>query len=393
MKRTKGKYGKRLGVCLLAGIMLLCSCGGQTENQEADNIRKTQTKEQMESQTEGQTEDRIKGQTEDQAMVQEEKQDKDLEAVERLTSEESVLTVDGDTYPLTVHDALGNEIVLEEKPERIAVMSGTLLNIWYELGGTSCCTSDISSNLKIYKEKEEEMKAIPSAGAVYSLNLESVIAAKPDLIITQTGVQTTAAAKLKEMGYTIIETNAKTLQSLGEVYEGFGKLLGATEQAEQKVEEIYKGIAQIQSKLPKEKKTCVILYVTSNTVSVKLDSSIAGDISYMLGLENIASGLPADTLGSENTPLDIEYIVEQNPDYVFVTSMVSDNDTAKNMVETMFHDNPAWSTVKAISEGNIIYLPQQYYLYNAGPYYLDAVEYMAASLYPEIYGEIEDELD
>lgn len=306
---------------------------------------------------------------------------------------EMVLHVEGDGYPLTVTDALGAETVLEAKPERIAVMSGTLLNIWYDLGGESVCSSDISSNLKVLREKKDAMLAIPSAGAVYQLNLEALIATHPDLIITQTGVQTTAAAKLKQMGYTVIETNAKTVESLSQVYEGFGKLLDAGDAAAERIREIHDGIAEIQAKLPGEHPSCVILYVTSNTVSVKLDQSIAGDIAYMIGLENIASGLPADTLGSENTPLDIEYIVAKNPDYVLVTSMVSDNETAMQMVRDMFANNPAWSTVKAIKAGRIIHLPQQYYLYNAGPYYLDAVKYMACSVYPEIFGGAKLETD
>ena len=316
-----------------------------------------------------------------------------VEDVDVLSSDEVVLRVEGEDYPLTVIDAMGTEIYLEKKPERIAVMAGTLLNIWYDLGGDSVCSSDISNNLVLLKERAEEMLAIPRAGAVYQLNLEALIAMKPDLIICQTGVQTTAAAKLKQMGYTVVETNAKTVQSLAQVYEGFGKLLGAQEKARERIQEFLGGIVDIQSRLPQERPSCVILYVTSSTVSVKLDSSIAGDIAYMLGLDNIASGLPADTLGSENTPLDIEYIVAKNPDLVFVTSMVADNDTAMEMVRTMFANNPAWSTVKAIKAEKVIYLPQQYYLYNAGPYYIDAVRYMACSVYPDIYGVWDIEFD
>ena len=63
---------------------------------------------------------------------------------------------------------------------------------------------------------------------------------------------------------------------------------------------------------------------------------------------------------------------------------------AKKTVEEQFASNPAWSSVNAINEGRVIYLPQQYYLYNAGPYYVDAIKYMAQSIYPEIYGEVEE---
>ena len=129
--------------------------------------------------------------------------------------------------------------------------------------------------------------------------------------------------------------------------------------------------------------------MTSKSLAVKLDNSIAGDIVKILELDNIASDLPPDTVGSETTPLDIEYIVEKDPDYVFVTTMISSNAEARKTVEEQFASNPAWNSVNAVNEGRVIYLPQQYYLYNAGPYYVDAIEYMAQSIYPEIYGEAE----
>ena len=59
-------------------------------------------------------------------------------------------------------------------------------------------------------------------------------------------------------------------------------------------------------------------------------------------------------------------------------------------MEQHFADNQAWQTVPAVAEGNVYYLPQDYFLYNAGPYYDEAVRYMACTVYPEIYGEVSD---
>ena len=384
---------KAVIVVLLAGLLAgaLAGCGSR-ENAKTGETEADSGQIAADS---GEKGSGISEDAEQTAGVSEEtlEQRLNLPAVDMLDSRTVMLKVEGDEYPLTVTDALGNVTVLEKKPERVAVTSGTLLNIWYQLGGDSVCSSDISSNLILFRERSEEMLAIPRAGAVYQLNLEAVMAQKPDVIITQTGVQTTAAAKLKEMGFTVIETNAKTVEHLCQVYEGFGKILGSTEEAEAYIQDLYGTLADIQKAVPDTNPSCVILYVTNSSVSVKLDSSIAGDIAYMLGLENIASGLPADTLGSENTPLDIEYIVQKNPDLLMVTSMVSDNEKAREMVNTMFSENPAWSTVRAVKEGHVIYLPQQYYLYNAGPYYKDAVMYMAQSVYPDVFGEPADVIE
>ncbi|MBU5428263.1 ABC transporter substrate-binding protein [Tissierella pigra] len=311
-----------------------------------------------------------------------------VQNTEKVDDTQLSITVEGDKYPLTVKDFLKKETILKEKPEKIAVLSGTPLNIWYDLGGKSVCTSDVSDNVKLIPEYREEIRNLPTIGPVYSIDMESVIPHKPDLIIAQVGTQSTQAKKLREMGFNVITTHIRGYDDVVSTYKAFGKILEKEELAETKIKELEKQKKEIVSKLPDESKSVVILYITSKTLAVKLDNSIAGDVAKILRLKNIASDLPPDTIGSETTPLDIEYIVEKNPDYVLVTSMISSNEEAIKSIEEEFNTNPVWSGVKAVQEGRVIHLPQEYFLYNAGPYYNEAIEYMAKNIYPEIYEEV-----
>ena len=155
-------------------------------------------------------------------------------------------------------------------------------------------------------------------------------------------------------------------------------------------EVITSGKLEIVEQLPKQPKSVVIMYVTSSSLAVKLDNSIAGDVANILGIKNIASGLAPDTLGSETTPLDIEYIAEKNPDVVLVTSMIASNEDAKRVMQEEFDTNPVWQTVQAVKDGHVVYLPQEYFLYNPGHEYVTGIEYMAKSVYPEIYGVLNE---
>ncbi len=296
----------------------------------------------------------------------------------------------GEGYPLTIKDFVGYETVLDKKPERTAVLSGTSLNIWYDLGGKSICTSNISKNIKLLAEHKDEIINIPSVGATYSIDMEKVIEYKPDLVIAQEGTQGEQAKKLRDMGFKVIVSRIKSYDDVMAAYRVFGKILNSEEAAEKRISEIENKRQELVSKLPQQKTSVIILYLTSKALAVKLDNSIAGDVSNILGLKNIASDLPPDTIGSETTPLDIEYIVEKNPDYILVTSMISSNETAKKTMEEQFAASPAWKGVRAVSEGRVIYLPQEYFLFNSGPYYGEAIEYVARSIYPEVYGEVKD---
>ena len=306
------------------------------------------------------------------------------------TDGDAKVTASENGYPLTVSDYFDYETVLETPPERVAVLSGTPLNIWYDLGGKSICTSELSGNLKLHEDYADEIQQLPVVGSVYALNLEAVLAQEADLIITQAGVQTDATKTLRDMDTPVISVLPRTFENLVETYRLFGRILQNEELAEEKIRALTEERQSYIDQVPAEGKRVVILYLTSNSLSVKLNSSIAGDIATSLGIHNIASDLPPDTIGSENTPLDIEYLVAQDPDLVLVTSMIGSNELAVETMEKQFAANQAWQSIDAVAEGKVFYLPQEYYLYNAGPYYNEAVRYMACTVYPEIFGEVSE---
>ena len=301
---------------------------------------------------------------------------------------ERSVEVFGNSYPLTVRDFLDVETVLESRPRRVAVLSGTPLNIWYDLGGKSVCTAEISANLKLIPEYAEELLALPTIGVVYSVNMEAIIEHEPDLVIAQFGTQNVQAAALRSMGYDVITTYIRSFDDVISAYLAFGKILEVEDLAEAKSLELINQRNNLLAASPQDDTTIVILYLTANALSVKLNNSIAGDIALNLGLYNIASDLPPDSIGSENALLDIEYVVEKDPDVILVTSMIADNATAVETMEDIFANNPIWQSLRAVREGSVVYLPQEYFLYNAGPFYNEAVEFMAQGVYPEIYGEV-----
>ena len=306
-------------------------------------------------------------------------------APEPRGGEDAAIWADGYSYPLKIRDYIGTEFVLYEKPERVAVISSATLNLWYDMGGKSIATPDVSANVKLDPIYADEIRALPSLGMYYAMSLESLVALDADLYIMQYELRATAM-RLREMGFIVLVTGLKSFDDVLDTYVAFGRILGDNERAADRIKKLTGERNAITARLPNEGKTVVILYLTSNTLSAKLNNSIAGDLIQILGLHNICTDLPPDTIGSENTPLDVEYIVEKNPDYVFVSSMVSNNETAEAMIAKYFADNPAWKGVAAITEGRVVFLPQQYFLVNAGPFYGEAIEYMAKCVYPEIFG-------
>ena len=303
--------------------------------------------------------------------------------------EEERILIQGDEYPLTITDYLNNTIVLENTPKRIAVSSGTFLNMWYALGGSSICTSELNTAY-LDPDYAQKMLSLPSIGQVYNPNLEALIELQPDFVIGQVGTQSSMVSRLKEMGIPALALHMRSYEDVLIHLRAFGTLLGTNNRADMLIRKMEEEKALIEANIPDDKLSVVILYVTSRSLAVKLDNSIAGDVASILKLDNIASDLPPDTLGSETAPLDIEYIVEKAPDFVLVTSMISSNEEAQRMIAEEFERNSAWQTVEAVREKRIIFLPQKYFLYNAGHRYVDAIRFMAQAVYPEISFDVKE---
>lgn len=308
------------------------------------------------------------------------------EGSDEMSENEQPIVVTGDSYPLAVRDFVGDVTVLEKKPERVAVLSGTVLNVWYDVGGTAVCTVTISSTLKVVKEYEDEIRALPSVGKQHLLSLEPIVAYEPDLIIAQENAQRESIVRLREMGYKVIVTCLRDLDDALATYRAFGKIVGNEERGIEKADALKARYDAIRVKAPEHGKKVVILYLTSKKLQVKLDGSIAGSIAKDLGLNNIASGLSPVSGSAENAALDIEYLIEHQPDVILVTSMISNGESAAGVMKE-YLESPAWQGVTAVQKGNIVYLPQEYFLYHAGPYFDESLRYMASSVYPEIYGE------
>ncbi len=186
---------------------------------------------------------------------------------------------------------------------------------------------------------------------------------------------------------TTLSVKVRSFEDLVNTYQIFGALNGTQQLIDQRIDQISHQRDEILAKWPGDDISVAILYVTAQSLSVKLGNSIAGEMAATLGVNNIASGLAPDNPGSETATLDVEVIVADQPDHVLVTSMIASNEEAKTRMDEQFASDSAWQAVDAVREHRIIYLPQQYFLFNAGPYYADALEYLAASLHPEIYGQ------
>lgn len=306
--------------------------------------------------------------------------------ISKISNDANQDSVNKESYPLTITDDSGQTITLKEKPKRVAVLSTTFIGIHYATGGTAIVRSSEKSG---GSPIPEEAKKVEGIGMSDKIDLEKLIASKPDFVIGQVGLHEKLINNLKSANIPYILLKMKSYDDVIKKLELFGKLNDNVEKTNSLIKTVEDKKNDIVNKLPKKETKVAILFVTSQDVSLKLDNSIAGNVASILKLKNITSGITPQKVGSENIPFSMEKIVESDPDIIFVTMMGTTKELAEQKIKKDLESNPAWSGLRAIKDKKIIYLPEDLFLYNRGDKFVDSIEYMAKAVYPDVYGKIE----
>lgn len=283
----------------------------------------------------------------------------------------------GENYAVITDDR-GKSVTLPQKPQRVVVLSTSLLNFADALDGSLVGRAAIKSEDAALPEK---YKDVPDVGPVYSVSLEKVTALEPDVVIGSTDHHEKLAAQLEDSGIPVILLRTKTYDDVKHNLDVMGRVYGKEEQAKAVDEKLDTEIKAITDAVPKQGLRIAIIHATPSAVSLELPTSIAGGIADLLHLQNIAAA-PA---GSENNriPYSMESLVEANPDVIFLTSMGS-SDKIEKRIKSDIESNRAWASLKAVQSGRFYILPERYFLLNPGLDYPKAVGYMANLVYPGV---------
>lgn len=276
----------------------------------------------------------------------------------------------------TVTDDAGRTVTIPAKPQRIVPLSASFLEPLHALKAP--VVARVSTQIAV----PEEDKNLPEVGTVYNINMESVVAQKPDLVIVNKGKNEKFISSFESNHIPVIVLNMKTYDQVKHAVTLMGEVTGNKNESQDLLKQMDQKIADVQKKLPKEGKRIAIIYGTSQSVTVQLKTSIAGSIADMLGLKNIADGMTPLQNNPTSAPYSLEQIAAANPDVIFIATM-GDVKAIREGVLKNIESNPAWKALSAVQAGHVYFLPQDQFLLSPGIQYPEAVEYMAKLAYPE----------
>ncbi len=157
-------------------------------------------------------------------------------------SEESVASAeDTFAYPITLTDAYGNEVTVEEEPETIVTVSPALTEIVYALGG-----EDKLIGRSEYDDYPDAVFDVQSVGAIDMPDVELIVSLDPDVVLASSIFSEEAYNALTDAGITVvIIKDESSLDALTTYVETVADVIGLHEEGEALAMEISDSIAAV----------------------------------------------------------------------------------------------------------------------------------------------------
>jgi iron complex transport system substrate-binding protein len=214
----------------------------------------------------------------------------------------------------TICDSEGNEFIIPEDA-RVVCAYGSYAECWILSGGELVgVTEDAVSERKL--ELGEKVTII---GSVKSVDLERLVALRPDLVILSADLSAhrQLAGQLADHGITAGLFRVDSFADYDRIMQVFCDFNGGDEPYRRYVTEVKARIDSILLSVPESvgEKTALIMRAYSNGIKVKTDT-LAEDIARELGCISLAEKYP-----SLLTDLSVEQIAISDPDYIFVLTM------------------------------------------------------------------------
>ncbi|MEC1791254.1 ABC transporter substrate-binding protein [Bacillus vallismortis] len=278
-----------------------------------------------------------------------------------------------EAFPVTIDDASNQEVTIKKEPEKIVSLMPSNTEITYALGLGEKVVG-VTKNDTYPKEVQKVEKV-----GDMNVNVEKVIALKPDLVLAHESSMSASAdaiKQLKDAGITVLTVN--DAQSFSEVYksiEMIGEASGAEEKADQLVKSMKSELQDIQEKaktISKDEEKSVFI-----EVSPAPDIYTTGKDTFMHEMLNVihAKNAAADQTGW--VQITDEAIVKLNPDAIVTTDGVEAKAVEKR---------DGWSEINAVKHHRV-YDVDPDLVTRSGPRLIEGVEELAESIYPDTFKE------
>lgn len=294
---------------------------------------------------------------------------------EKPSNESSKTEQTSQSFPLTITDAVGEEVVIEEKPEKLVSLIPSNTEIVFELG--------LGEELVGVTDNDTypaEVADIEKVGGM-EFNVEKIISLDPDVVLAHASSahnSTDGLQQLRDSGIDVVVVNdAANFDDVYESIDMIGEVTGETEAATELVSSMKDKMDDIKEKATK--------IAEADKKSVYIE--VSGEPSIFTTGTNTFMEEMLDTINAENIitdegwiQVDPEAIIAANPDVVITTyGSYSEVNPADAVIA-----REGWGEITAVKEKQIVDVDSDT-VTRSGPRLVEGVEAIAKAVYPDVF--------
>ncbi|WP_347548472.1 ABC transporter substrate-binding protein [Pseudalkalibacillus hwajinpoensis] len=278
-------------------------------------------------------------------------------------------------FPVTITDALDQEVTLEEDPEKIVSLIPSNTEILFDLGA-----GEEVVGVSDFANYPEEAANIEKIGGM-EFNVEKIISLKPDLVLAHGSSAHNSEAglqQLRDAGIKVIVVNDAT--SFEEVYasiEMIGQATGEKEEAESTIADMKQKLEDVKTKAEEveEQKDVFVEVAPAPEIYSPGKNTFMDDMLTLINAKNVTH----DQEGWNQ--IDQEAIIKANPDVIITTYGYYTENPIEQVVS-----RDGWQDVTAVKEEQVIDVHSDL-VTRSGPRLAEGVEELAKAVYPDVFAE------
>jgi len=272
------------------------------------------------------------------------------------------------TFPVTVTDATGREVTLEEDPERVVTTNPSAAQTMWEIGA-----QDEVVGVSQYAAYLEGAGAKANVSGSGGPSVERIVALEPDLVLVPNSTYGFAAERIEQIrsaGIPVYVFGQPTsIEYVVEKTRLTGRLTGNCEGADERATRMEEDVARIERAVESVERPVGLNYFFGFTSG---ENTFIGAIMETSGLRNGAAEAGIEGF----MPINEETVVEMDPDWIVVPTSASVPNTE------------AYNSTTAVQQDQIVQVNANY-LQQPAPRTVEAMKTIVQAAHPEAYAQAE----
>lgn len=256
-------------------------------------------------------------------------------------------------------------------PERIAILDMACLDIIDSLGVGDRVVGSAGTSLDYLQDYVTD-ENIENLGTIKEADMEAVMACEPDVIFIGGRLSSSydTLSEIAPVVYLSTDTEIGVVESVRKNASTIAVMFGLEDQVDELMADFDERIATLEAFA--EGKTAIVGMCTSGSFNVLGNDGRCSMIGREIGFENVGVDANVDT-STHGNEASFEYVVEKNPDYIFVMDRDAAIGTDGAQLAQDIMENELVQGTDAYKNGQLVYLehPAVWYTAEGGVQALD----------------------